>query len=313
MGNSARGKLEGQTCTGLFFSINSRMISIAVVVLFSYKELYKMPIVETLFIDTNTHNVIERAHMPVEGLPQNFAVETKLHIAGEDWRVIKADPTTAEEFIQTGKLVITLEKISRVPAGDMLYTLPSICDEIPAILADSTKRGKNVLELREDGWRQIEFVSHSYRGAIDSQLAEIMRIYRAASIDNGGLLAFREIYVRQQLKAPLQEEAINLDQLYTFFNSAIYRYEGLAYQHFEGLIEGGFAFRVATVFLYGQQAEGIVKILGVRVAEDVGGEGKEIADTLQKFMAAYNLYLVDWCNLQVVTADAEMIHNFLME
>jgi uncharacterized protein YqfA (UPF0365 family) len=56
-----------------------------------------------------------------------------------------------------------------------------------------------------------------------------------------------------------------------------------------------------------------VKVLGVKVAEDVGGEGKDIAHALQKFMAAYNLYLVDWCNLQVVTADTEMIHNFLME
>ncbi len=37
-----------------------------------------MPTVETLFIDVNTNNVIERADMPVERLPQNFAVETKL-------------------------------------------------------------------------------------------------------------------------------------------------------------------------------------------------------------------------------------------
>jgi hypothetical protein len=56
-----------------------------------------------------------------------------------------------------------------------------------------------------------------------------------------------------------------------------------------------------------------VKVLGVRVAEDVGEEGKDIAHALQKLMAVYNLYLVDWCNLQVVTADTEMIHNFLME
>ncbi len=271
-----------------------------------------MPTVETLFIDVNTHNVIERADMPIERLPQNFAIETKLHIAGEDWKVIKADPTTAEEFIQTGKLVITLERIARVPARDILYTLPSICDEIPAILAGSTKQGKNVLELHEDDWRQIEFISHSYRSAIDSQLAAIMRIYREASVDNGGFLAFRNIYARQQINAPLQE-AITLDQLYAFFSSALYRYEGVSYQQVEGLIEGGFAFRVATVLLYGQQVEGIVKVLGVKVAEDARGESKDITHSLQKFMATYNLYLVDWCNLQLIPADTEMICNFLLE
>lgn len=271
-----------------------------------------MPTVETFFIDVNTHNVIERADMPVERLPQSFAVETKLHIAGEDWRVIKAEPTTAEESIQTGKLVIMLEKIVKVPAGDTLYTLPSICDEIPAIPAGSTKQGNNVFVLREDAWRQIEFISHSYRSAIDSQLAEIMRIYREASIDNGGFLAFKNIYVRQQINAPLQE-AITLDQLYAFFAPALHRYEGVSYQHFEGLIEGSFAFRVAKVFLYGQQVEGIVKFLGVRIAEDVGEESKDVAHALQKFMATYNLYLVDWCNLQLVTADTEMIYNLLLE
>src|SRR5258708_8248100 len=164
-----------------------------------------MPTVETLFIDVNTNNVIERADMPVERLPQNFAVETKLHIAGEDWRVIKADPTTAEEFIQTGKLVIILEKIARVPAGGTLYTLPSICDEIPAILAGSTKQGKDVLELPEDACRQTEFVPHSYRSAIASPLAEIMRSSRVARVLHGEFLSISATHWRQQLNAPVHE------------------------------------------------------------------------------------------------------------
>src|SRR5260370_7530432 len=112
-----------------------------------------------------------------------------------------------------------------------------------------------------------------------------MRNYREDSVDNGGFLAFREIYVRRQINAPLQE-AITLDQLYAFFTSALYRYEGVSYQHFEGLIEGGFAFRVATVFLYGQQVEGIVKVLGVGVAGDVGGEAQDIPHPFQKLTPA---------------------------
>ena len=269
-----------------------------------------MPTVETIFIDAHTHNVIARAQMPIERLPQSFAANTKIHIAGEDWEVIKADPMTAEEFIQTGKLVITLAKIFKVSPKDINFTLPTICDEIPRILAGSTKQGKNVFELHEDDWRQIEFISQSYRSAIDSQLAEIVRIYREASVDSGRSLAFRDLYLRQQIKIPLQE-VITLDQLYAFFTSALYRYEGVCYQQYDGLIEGGFAFRVATVILYGQQVEGTVKVLGIGVIGDVTGESKDIAHALEKLMATYNLYLVDWCKPQLVTANIEKIYNFL--
>lgn len=269
-----------------------------------------MPTVETIFIDASTGKAIGRVDMPGERLPASFAPETTLHIADEDWQVIKAEPMTAEEFLQTGKLVLTLQKIIKMSPKDILLTLPTICDEIPALLAGSTKRGKNVLELHEDDWRQIEFLSSSYRGVIEAELAQVRRIYREASVFDGSFLAFKTLHLRQQLNTPLHG-GLPLNQLAPFFTSVPESYEGVAYQHTDGLIEGGFAFRVAAVLLYGQQFEGIVKILGLKIIKDVPGEYKETAHALERFMAAYHLYLIDWCKPQLLMANAEVLEAFL--
>lgn len=276
----------------------------------NHKEVDDMPTVDTLFIDASTGKAIGQADMPVEQLPQSFANETTFHIGDEEWSVLTAEPLTAEEFIQTGKLVLTLQKVVKVPAGHILFTLPTLCNEIPPIVAGSTKQGKNIFELHEDDWRQIGFVSHTYRHAIDSELAHIMRIYREASVNDGHALGFKSLHVRQQINVPFQEK-IPLNQLDLFFTSVPYRYEGVSYQQAEGLIEGGFAFRVAPVLFYGQHVEGMVKSLSIKVVGKAPGANTEIVHSLQELMKIYHLDLVDWCKPQLIIADAEMISTFL--
>lgn len=270
-----------------------------------------MPTIETIFLDADTHNVIGQVVMPGEELPQSFAQSTTLHLGDEDWQVIKAEPLTAEEFFQTGKLVLTLRKIATMSTKDILYTLPSLCNEIPALLSGSTKQGKNVLELHEDDWRQIEFVSSLYRGVINAQLAEIERIYQEASVDAGRFLAFRKIYLRQQIPTPLPK-GIGLDDLAAFFLFAPHWYDGLAYQQYEGLLEGGFAFKVAPLVFYGQQRDGLVNVLGVKIVRRNEEQGKELADAVQKWMSASDLLLVDWCKMQLIPANVEMLEAFFM-
>ena len=270
-----------------------------------------MTIVETLFIDMSTGKAIGQAKMPLEKLPQSFAHETTMHIGDEDWKVINAEPVTAEEFIQTGKLVLTLQKVVEVPVKNILFTLPTLCNEIPQILSGSTKKGKNVFELHEDDWRQIEFISLSYRSVIYSELAEIRSIYREASVNNGQFLAFKNIHMRQQINTPLLEK-ITVDQFARFFTPDLYSYEGVSYQGVDGLVDGGFAFRTSVALFYGQQVEGIVKFLGIKVVERASAENKDIAYSFQNFMETYHLYLIDWCKAQLIIANGEVIGKFLV-
>lgn len=77
------------------------------------------------------------------------------------------------------------------------------------------------------------------------------------------------------------------------------------------MVDGGFAFRTSAVLFYGQQVNGRVKILGVKVAGQVSDETREIARSIQRLMATHNLYLIDWCKLQLVPANEEMLSTFL--
>lgn len=266
-----------------------------------------MTTVETLFIDGNTGKVIAQADMPAERLPQSFAPATTLHLGDEDWQVVSAEPTTAEEFVQTGKLVLTLKKVVKVPVKDILFTLPTLCNEIPALLPDSTREGKQVLELHEDDWRQIEFVSLIHRHAIDAELAGIRTIYQEASVNNGHVRAFKRIHLRH-ITTPFLDE-IRLEHFFSFFTSAFSSYDGIAYQGSDGLVDGGFAFSTVSVLFYGQQVEGVMKVLGIKMRAPA--EHMDIAHSLQRFMKTYDLCLMDWCALQLVLAQAKAISAFL--
>lgn len=269
-----------------------------------------MATIETIFIDGSTGNVIVQADMPAERLPQRFDLETTLHIGGEDWAVTNAEPMTAEEFMQTGKLVLQLQKVVKVAANDILFTLPTLCGDIPPVLAGSKKQGKHIFELHEDDWRQIEFISLAQHNAIELEFAKIRDIYQQYRINNGQFLAFKNIHVRQHIDAPLSEE-ISFNQLTDFFAMMLSHYDGIAYQGSDGLIAGGFAFNVASLLFYGQYIEDRVKICGIKVGENVLTKSNDIARALQRFMTRYHLYLVDWCRLQIIPANSEMMSKFL--
>ncbi|MDQ2903869.1 MAG: hypothetical protein M3Y81_09980 [Chloroflexota bacterium] len=102
-----------------------------------------------------------------------------------------------------------------------------------------------------------------------------------------------------------------MDQIFRFFPMISSRYEGVSYQHLDGLIEGGFAFRVAAVAFYGQQVEGIVKSLAMKVPGEGTGKATEIASALRSVMATYHLCLLDWCKPQIITAHTELLETFL--
>lgn len=117
--------------------------------------------------------------------------------------------------------------------------------------------------------------------------------------------------MRQQINTPLLEK-ITVDQFARFFTPDLYSYEGVSYQGVDGLVDGGFAFRTSAALFYGQQVEGIVKFLGIKVVERASAENKDIAYSFQNFMETYHLYLIDWCKAQLIIANGEVIGKFLV-
>lgn len=255
------------------------------------------------FIDAATGNVFAETLLEPERLPQTFELATTLHIAEQEWSVIKAEPMTAAEFIQTGELTLTLAKVSYINPKDILYSLPTICDALPAIAEGSTRLGKRVFALHEDDWRQVEFISHDYKNNIEQEFACIERIFREASKETGSFRAFTELHVRSLIPQPITGP-IALDQLAALLPPESSAYEGIAYQRQEGLLEGGFAWQASPLVLYGQQSDGLVTALGVQIAGGASPISPDFVMALAAFMAAHRLSLVDWCNTALVTAEA---------
>lgn len=268
--------------------------------------------VHVQFIDASTGKVFAETFMPAKDIPSSFEPETTVNISGQDWQVVKAEPLTAEEYTQMGKLALTLAKVSTVPPQDILFSLPTICDEIPVLVEGSTKQGKNVFEIHEDDWRQIEFVASCYHSTIESELTEIARVWQDEKVDlSSEHRAFRNIYVRRQITVPVAEE-ITLDQILAIFPSTCQVYDGIAYLGADGIIEGGFAFGLSPVTFYGQQAKGVIKVLGLdREREGVVEISDDVVTAFSTVMSAHNLYLVDWCRLAAFASGEEDVKRYL--
>jgi hypothetical protein len=267
------------------------------------------PQVEVIFIDASTREPFGQAVLPANRLPDTFEVSTTLTISGQDWSVISAEPARAEDFIRTGKLVLTLSKISMMDPQDILYTLPTICDAIPALTPGTDRRDKQVFEIHEDDWQQVEFVSRSHQDAIDAQLAAIKRIYDEASSKSGDFLTFKNIALRSALTAPISSE-IPLAQLLSRFPASTL-YDGVSYPKEIGLVDGGFAFRLAGLTVYGQAIAGFVQTLALHAGPGAIEGIPELMSVLAGIMSRYDLYLVDWCTMTVLAPEAAAIQDYL--
>jgi hypothetical protein len=265
--------------------------------------------IQVLFIDASTGKAFAQTLLPAEQLPETFELSTTLTIAGQDWSVINAEPQRAEDFRQTGKLVLTLSKISLMNPKDILYTLPTICSAIPAIAPGTSRHSKQVFEIHEDDWQQIEFVSRIYGDAIDTQLAEIRRIYDEASTDNGDFLAFKRLAPRMQITNTISS-AIPLSQLVALLPEP-QLYDGISYPQELGLIKGGFAYKVSNSILYGQATNGLVQILALHGMPGESEAVPALAPAFASMMSRYELYLVDWCTMTLLEPEARAIQDYL--
>jgi hypothetical protein len=254
------------------------------------------------FLDADTGQCFTWTEMPAEQLPMSFESRTTLNMEGQDWEVVTAEPMTRAEYEATGKLRITLRKITlaRIPSGELLFSLPTICDEIPSIAPGTSKLGKRVLELHEDDWRQIELVISDQQEEIDACLNHIRRIFAEERTPNG---FFRTLHVRKEAARPLQGCRLSLPELNRYF-SALMPLDGLAYRDVAGLIEGGFACESASgLQLYGAEHEGWISALGL-VIDHVQTELEEDGQSLAALMRDHQLCLIDWCRLRQIGSSA---------
>ncbi|MFT3837397.1 MAG: hypothetical protein QM723_10420 [Myxococcaceae bacterium] len=238
-------------------------------------------------IEAETSRVIATSQFPPEQLPETFEARTHLTLGEDTWEVVRAEPMTRAEYVAAGSLRIFLRKVvvEEIDVSKVLFSMPTICDEVPAVQQGTSKLGRRVYELHEDDWRQLELISAVHEREIREVFAKIDEVVATQRAPSGG---FHRLHIRKEVAAPLTQSGLTRAKVQSFFPEAR-AYEGLGYFGIAGTIEGGFALELPGQVLYGAERGGVLDglCLSARTEGDLA--------LLAPLMKGHGLVLVDWC------------------
>jgi hypothetical protein len=300
--------------------------------------------IHVTLVDAETGNAFGEMYSPIGKMPKVFEPgKTTLNLQGALWVVVKAEPSTADEYIRTGKVAVTIEKVQRLPARNILYTLPTICDNIPrvqsmsqehkdalpvvAMPADLTMLGPgsirpkaaypegNIYRIHEDYWRGIEFISLGHQKDIEAEMDEIRLIYRDHRNNSKGIIGFTKIHLRKRIHEPIVQP-FRFDDLLSIMPTETHKYIGIGYggtgsMESEGLIESGFAFQMGPAAMYGVHNNGLVKVLCLHNHGEKFMPSQVIAALIEKIMLTNNLALIDWCRGVALSPGAGAVQSYI--
>jgi len=181
-------------------------------------------VVEVNFYEGENKTPFAVSNMPVDQLPDTFELDTTLHLGDEDWRVIGAQPAEKENFKKSGKLNLYLVKstITKMDPNALLYSLPTINNDIAAV--ESADSMSNIAVLREDDWRQFEFIDQQNESLIEKEFSDIQGIYD----NHGDGVGFKELHLRKRILTPIKNSSLNINSLKSSF-PITHEYDGVAF------------------------------------------------------------------------------------
>ncbi len=265
-------------------------------------------VIHVEYIDAETGQTTGHVKLPIGKLPASFETQTTLERNGRTYSVVRADPMTAAEFRRSGKLrlVIRAVKIEHADPREMLFSLPTIADPLPAIVAGSSKLGKNVLDMRDDDWRQREFVSLSQQELVDRHLAAVGRIYEQEREGIG----FRKIHVRADVASPLAPATPGLEEVVFAGGAGLMRLDGVSFDGVAGIASDVFAMRLLCgIELYGSIANDRIMSLCLGDARPNNAPLASAIAPLIDLARRHGLCLVDWQRARQIDC-AQMLAYF---
>jgi hypothetical protein len=252
-------------------------------------------IVRVIFIDLEDRSEIGRTELPAGQLPDDLESGQAVFIGDVAWEIVAAQPPSVAQAIASGQLTLELRRPPQVLAPEgILFSLPTFADPHPR--TDGTAPSYGRLELHEDDWRQIEFVSRARVDLVHAELTQIRRIYTdyAHRGDSGRIIGFSSVHVRTQPTSPLGSE-ISAAAIRAVLPAGGQPYPGFGFQDMPGLVVDGFATAYGPVDLYGTE-----HVLALRA---MPGSGTAIGHAFANVMARFDFVLVDWCRAQIIEPD----------
>jgi len=246
------------------------------------------PKVAVTFIDHRTNETIVVAELTPDQLPETFEdLETTINLRGDDWSVVSASAATRQQYTKAKKLTLRLQRIERIDPGEILFSLPSICDGIPGL--GTTPASEVDYQLADDDWRQIEFISRQCAASADEEIEAIRRIHKEAKAEVG----WSEIHVRKTPEPPIASE-LPLAEVVQLFDVST-PLPGVTYFGSPAQINDGFSVALPSgPTLYGITSLGKIRVLAL-AHESVGTYDARSIERLTELARRYDLDLVHWC------------------
>lgn len=237
-------------------------------------------LVDVTFIDADTGQTFLQLKVPARQLPERFDAATTLNLGKDDWHVIEATPAESSAFIASGKLTLRLKRLDAIDVRDILFSVPTVADEVPKALPGSGA----LLKLHEDDWLQHELVPVELEAALAHDLDAIRKVLDTERQGPG----FKRLHIRKAVPAPFAQRVLPLATLEQRFGAP----RTVAWSNAPGLVEHGFAFVLPDgATLYGVAHGPRVAQLGID-RRDAGLEG---------LCADERLVLVDWCRAETIS------------
>ena len=236
------------------------------------------------FINEADGSIIGKSKVPIDQLPETFQIATTMDLGEDKWSVVSATPPNKSEFSKSKSLILKMNKVEMMNPNDINFSLPTISAELPAVVETGLFSG-DAFNLREDDWRQNEFLPKSSLDKIEIEVTSIKEIWENHSkqIDENFSI-FSKMHVRDSIGIPsvnisLYElsKVLETDQITNLTLGSEINY-----------VQDGFSLSLGTHTIYGTVQNDIIQSLCV----DAINEDSEI--TIQKIHSTFDLVFVNW-------------------
>ena len=265
--------------------------------------------IEIAFIDEASGSEIARTLLDPEQLPETFAISTTLTLGEGEWVVAAAEPVTRSEIERAGRVRLTLRKkhpATTVDPRAIHFSMPTICDPLPAPDPAVPLADARVFVIDEDLWRDVEWIPRRHAAEVEANFAAINAIRAAASGP------FPKLHLRTSPLAPLLGAGLTVQDVATALGPGSEQLDGVVIDTLgAGFIADGFAFLLpGDAHVYGYCENNEVSTLALHREGARENPPGELA-VLTRLMRASDADLIVWPYCERVDGPAEFENWYL--
>lgn len=193
------------------------------------------------------------------------------------------------------------ENIQIVDPKKILFSVPTLSDDIPALEPLGKKPSKKDFGFHEDDWCQIEFFPKNQLKTIQKILKEYKQFEHMHRVQQG----WTDVYVRKIERTPVLPSIQKLEKLLVLkAGEAPFLFASRA---MPGKVKNGFTIPLGgNIVIYGYVNKGNIFTLGANVGKDP--DDTRLTDAFVKLNKSDGLLLVDW-QAQLLVVEASSASN----